>query len=279
MALDASGNGVITVSGTPTLSLNGCNLHNNSPNTSATIVNGGGVIEGCSATNACGSKAFLAQPDVPSGSIDVPVVTSAAAAPDPYANVTPPTVGSCTPWPSGTNITVGSGTYCNIGNINGDNVTFATGAVVVITGGLDTHGNSNTILTGTGVTLYVVSDGSNAQKSTINASTTVNITAPSSGPYAGIALWFSGSSKVTYDGGNSSSFKGAIYAPTAIVDFGGNAASASTCTRLVASEIDLHGTSTVSLDDTGCPAVSGPVLTASGVTGSNTNTGAPMLVQ
>src|SRR5579864_7497132 len=64
MALDASGAGVISVSGNPTLTLNGCNLYNNSPNTNATIVNGQGVIEGCSANNACGSQAFLAQPDI-----------------------------------------------------------------------------------------------------------------------------------------------------------------------------------------------------------------------
>jgi Flp pilus assembly protein TadG len=278
MALDPSGSGVITASGTPTLSLHGCNLQNNSPNTNATIVNGGAVIEGCSATNACGSKAFLAQPDVPSGSIDVPVVTNAAPAPDPYANVTPPTVAaSCQPLPSPpTN--VASGTYCGGNNFQNLNITFASGAVIVVTGGLDLHSGSTT-LTGTGVTLYVVSDGTNAQKSTINATTTVNITAPSSGTYAGLALWFSGSSPVKYDGSNSSSFKGAIYAPTATEDYGGNAASASTCTRLVAKEISLHGTSAVSLDNTGCPAVAGPVLTASGVTGSTTNTGQPILVQ
>jgi Flp pilus assembly protein TadG len=72
MSLDTSGAGVITASGTPVLSLNHCNLYNNSPNTNATIMNGGAVIEGCSATNACGSKAFLAQPDVPAGNIDIP---------------------------------------------------------------------------------------------------------------------------------------------------------------------------------------------------------------
>jgi len=278
MALDASGSGVITVSGNPTLSLNGCNLHNNSPNTNATIMNGGGVIEGCSASNACGSKVFLAQPDDPSGSIDVPVVTKAAAAPDPYANLTPPTVaGSCQPLPSPpTN--VASGTYCGGSAFQNLNITFASGAVIVITGGLDLHSGSTT-LTGTGVTLYVVSDGSNAQKSQINGSTTVNITAPSSGTYAGIALWFSGSSPVTYNGNNGSSFSGAIYAPTANVTYSGNLASTSTCTRLVAASVSLQGNSTASFDDTGCPATAGPVLTASGVTGSTTNTGAPMLVQ
>src|SRR5579863_5835509 len=48
MALDASGSGVITASGNPTMSLTQCNLYNNSPNTSATILNGGATIEGCS---------------------------------------------------------------------------------------------------------------------------------------------------------------------------------------------------------------------------------------
>ena len=278
MALDASGSGVITASGTPTLSLNGCNLQNNSPNTNATVVNGGGVIEGCTATNACGSKAFLAQPDVPSGSIDIPIVNNVAPAPDPYANLTPPTVGSsCQPLPTPpTNVP--SGTYCGGNTFQNLNITFATGAVIVITGGLDLHSGSTT-LTGTGVTLYVVSDGSNSQKSTINATTTVNISGPTSGAYAGIALWFSGASPVKYDGANTSSFSGAIYAPTATVDYGGNATSASTCTRLVAKEISLHGTSAASFNNTGCPAVAGPVLTASGVTGSTTNTGQPILVQ
>jgi hypothetical protein len=236
------------------------------------------VIEGCSATNACGSKAFLAQPDDPSGSIDIPIVTNAAPASDPYANVTPPTVApTCQPLPTPpTNVP--SGTYCGGNTFQNLNITFATGAVIVITGGLDLHSGSTT-LTGTGVTFYVVSDGSNSQKSTINATTTVNISAPASGPYAGIALWFAGSSPVTYDGANTSSFTGAIYAPTATVDYGGNATSASTCTRLVAAAIGLHGTSNTSFNNTSCPAVSGPVQTASGVTGSTTNTGAPMLVQ
>jgi Flp pilus assembly protein TadG len=269
MALDASGSGVITASGSPTLSLNGCNLHNNSPNTNATIMNGGAVIEGCSVSNACGSKAFLAQPNAPSGSIDVPVVTNAAAAPDPYANVTPPTpAASCiSSFPANP---VPSGTYCP-GTINNQSVTFATGAVIIITGGLSTKGNST--LSGTGVTLYVTGGGS------INANSTISISAPSTGAYAGLAVWFGDNSAVTWDGANSSSFNGAIYAPTATVTFGGNAASASTCTRLVAGAISLHGTSTASFNDTGCPATAGPVLTASGVTGSTTNTGAPMLVQ
>jgi hypothetical protein len=291
MALDPNGSGVIKASGTPTLSLNGCNLQNNSPNTNATIVNGGAVIEGCSTTNACGSQAFLAQPDTPSGSIDVPIVTSAAPAPDPYAGLTPPTPAtSCisnfsqyaNPTIPNEFDNVPTGTYCP-GNINNLTINFKSGATVILEPppsggghngpGLDTHGNANTILSGTGVTLYVLGGGN------VNANTTINISAPTTGPLAGIAVWFGDSSSVSWAGGATSSFSGAVYAPTANVTYTGGFATASTCTRLVAGSITLSGNATASFDNTGCPAVAGPVLTASGVTGSTTNTGQPILVQ
>jgi Flp pilus assembly protein TadG len=275
MALDPSGSGVITASGTPTMSLNGCNLQNNSPNTNATIMNGGAVIEGCSATNACGSMAFLAQPDTPTGSIDVPIVTNAAPAPDPYAGLTPPTVGTCTPWPGGSTATIGGGsgtvtTYCNPGSLNNQTITIATGSTIVITGTFDVHGNF--AISGTG-TLYVLGGA------TMNANATIGISAPTTGPYAGIAAWFGGSTGVQWAGGNSSSFSGAIYAPTATVTMTGGSGLAPTCARLIAKEITLSGNATISFDNAGCPAVAGPVSTASGVTGSTTNTGAPTLVQ
>jgi Flp pilus assembly protein TadG len=268
MALDTSGKGVITASGTPVLNLMHCNLYNNAPNSDATVMNGAAVIEGCSATNPCASKAILAQPNVPSGNIDIPIVTNAAPAPDPYANLVPPTPsGSCSGFPANP---VPSGTYCP-GNITNASINFATGAVIIITGGLSTKGNST--LAGTGVTLYVQGGGS------INANATLSISAPTTGPYAGIVLWFGDASDVAYAGGNSSSFQGAIYAPKNDVTYTGNAASASTCTRLVSASLIVSGTATVTFDNTGCPTVAGPVLTQSGVIGGTQYTGAPMLVQ
>jgi hypothetical protein len=266
MALDSSGKGVITASGTPTLSLQGCNLYNNSPNTNATIVNGSAVIEGCSATNACGSQAFLAQPDNPGGSIDIPVNTGAVAAPDPLAGLSPPTATSCTStFPANP---VPSGTYCP-GNINNQSVTFADGSTIVITGGLNTKGNST--LACNGCMLYVLGGGS------INANSTINITAGTQ--YQGVGVWFGDSNTVTWNGANGSSFSGAIYAPHADVNYAGNAASASTCTRLISASLSLSGTSTATFDNSTCPQVTGPVLASSGVSGSTTYTGAPMLVQ
>jgi len=276
MALDSSGKGVITASGTPTMSLNMCNLYNNSPQTNATILNGGAIVQGCSATNSCGSQAFLAQPNTPSGNIDVPVVNNASPAPDPYAGLTPPTpVSPCTATlPANP---VPSGTYCGGNKFQNKTITFATGAVIIITGGMDLHSGS-TSLTGTGVMIYVVSDGSNSEASTINATTTINISAPTTGQYAGVTLWFDGASPVSYSGSNGSSFKGAIYAPSADVTYTGNAASASTCTRLVAASVSLAGTATAMFDNSGCPALAGPSLASSGG-GSTPYTGSPILVQ
>jgi Flp pilus assembly protein TadG len=269
MALDPSGNGVITASGTPTLSLNGCNLQNNSPNTNATIMNGGATIEGCSTTNACGSKALLAQPDTPSGNIDIPIVNNVAPAPDPYAGLTPPSTSGCAGAPAFPSTSpVAAGTYAS----GPDHVTVTlSSGTFVFCNGWTPHGQTN--VTGTGVTIYVLGGGN------INGNSTIGISAPTTGQYAGIAVWFGDNSGVTWDGTNSSAFSGAIYAPTATVTFGGTNATGATCTRLIAKEIDLHGTPSGSFDNAGCPAVAGPVLTASGVTGSTTHTGQPILVQ
>jgi hypothetical protein len=284
MALAPGGKGVITDTGGAILSLRNCNLYNNAPNTDATVVNNGGVIEGCSLINACGSKAFLAQPNVPAGTLDVPVVTSASPAPDPYANVVPPTVAAtciknfdawASPPGSKTSfVNVPSGTYCP-GNINGTNIGFADGAVIVINqnNGLDTHGNNNSSMSGNGVTLYALGGGS------INANTVMNISAPTTGPYAGLALWFGDASPVTYNGSNSGTFSGAIYAPSATVSYAGNGASSSTCTRLVAADISLSGGTAAVFNNSGCPTIAGPVLTSSGVIGGTQYNGAPMLIQ
>jgi Flp pilus assembly protein TadG len=275
MALDNSGTGVITASGTPTLRLSNCNLYNNSPNTSATILNGNATIEGCDATHACGSQAFLAQPDIPSGNIDIPITTSASPAADPLAGLTPPTVGvgSCSASLSSTSVPATgsppSGTaYC--APANNATVTLNPG-IYVITGGLSMH--AHTSIAGSGVTLYVLGGG------TINGTSTLSIAAPTSGPYTGVAIWYGDSSSVTYDGTNDTSFSGAIYAPKTTVTWGGTNQASAHCARLIAGAIDLHGTPNGSFDNSSCPAIAGPVLTSSGVSGTTTVRGSPMLVQ
>jgi Flp pilus assembly protein TadG len=283
MALDASGSGVITDSGGATMRLNHCNLYNNSPNTSATVMNGGGTIEGCDSTtysSACSAKAFLAQPDTPSGNIDVPIVTSASPAPDPYAGLTAPSTTGCTGAPSfPSSGNVSAGTY----SAGPDHVTVnLLPGVYVFCNGWTQHGQTN--VTGSGVFIYVPTGGSK-----FNANSTLQLSAPTDATctaipatcaYVGMTLWYGDSSAVEWNGGNGSDFNGALYAPQATVTYEGNATSTSTCTRLISAAIKLAGTPVANFNNSGCPDVAGPVLTQSGLASGGTNyTGAPMLVQ
>ena len=107
----------------------------------------------------------------------------------------------------------------------------------------------------------------------------MSIASPTTGPYAGVSVWFGDSNTVTWNGGNSSAFSDTIYAPQADVSYAGNVASASTCTRMIAASLSLSGTTAATFDNSTCPQVSGPVLTSSGVSSSTANTGTPMLIQ
>jgi hypothetical protein len=284
MALDASGAGVITDSGTATMSLNHCNLYNNSPNTNATVLNGGGTIEGCDSTTittGCGARAFLAQPDVPGGSIDVPIVTSAAPAPDPYAGLAAPSTTGCASAPSFPSTTPSvPGTYA----AGPDHGTFQLNpGLYVFCNGWTMHGNTTVTESSVGVFIYSPTGGM-----TFNGNSTINISAPSDAtcssipatcPYVGMTMWFGDSSGVTWNGGNGSDFNGALYAPQATVTYEGNATSSSTCTRLISAAIKLSGTPIANFNNSGCPAVAGPVLTSSGSGGVTASTGSPILIQ
>jgi hypothetical protein len=94
-----------------------------------------------------------------------------------------------------------------------------------------------------------------------------------------MTLWFGDSTGVVWNGGNGSTYNGALYAPQATVTYEGNATGSSTCTRLISAAIKLAGTPIANFDNRGCPAVAGPVLTQSGVSGGTQYTGAPMLIQ
>ncbi len=277
MALDASGSGVITASGNPTMSLTQCNLYNNSPNTSATVLNGGATIEGCDSTTittGCGSKAFLAQPDVPGGSIDVPIVTSAAPALRSLRRSRCPlsTTGRCKRTVLPFHDAVGSGTYA----AGPDHGTFQLNpGLYVFCNGWTMHGNTTVTESSVGVFIYVPGGGMtfNGNSTILSAPSDATCSSiPATCPYVGMTMWFGDSSGVTWNGGNGSDFNGALYAPQATVTYEGNATSASTCTRLISAAIKLSGTPIANFDNSGCPAVAGPVLTSSGSGGVTAST-------
>jgi hypothetical protein len=111
--------------------------------------------------------------------------------------------------------------------------------VYVIEGG-DLKVNANANVTGSGVTIYM------AGSSTVsmNGNATVNLSAPTSGTYAGM-LFFgdrSGSNvSETLNGTASSAMTGAIYFPKQNVNYIGNFAGANGCTQVVADTVTWNG--------------------------------------
>lgn len=217
-ALDPSASGAVTINGTFNIQLQ-CTMYVDSKSSTALLANGSGTLDTRSVGVVGGSLL--------NGTVTVnpAPVGGMLPLPDPLAYLTPPsTSGSCaspTVINGSGNFTLQPGIYCSTLIINGaPNVTFQPGTYVLKSGVIM---NGTPTLTGDGVTFY-----NNAGGLTLNGSATTDLSAPTTGPYAGILVYQSktDSSQLTINGNNSAVLNGAIYAPDArIVDNGSGAAS------------------------------------------------------
>lgn len=125
-------------------------------------------------------------------------VTGVAAITNPLQAIVPPTPSNCTAATtlSGTIGTAG-GTVCYSGNITLSNATI--NGTVVFTGNLTLAGTVTTGSSGGTIDL-------NSGTMTESSGTTINLTAPTSGPYMGIALMAppTNTSTITFEFGNTS---------------------------------------------------------------------------
>lgn len=173
------------------------------------------------------------------------VKTKASYVYDPYVNVGSPPVGPCTAMPSGG--TIDPATYCGGMSFSGS-VTVDPGVYVVNGGTLKI--NANAILTGTGVTFYLT-NGATLQ---INGSAKMNLSAPTTGPFAGLLFYgdrTQPTDKNTINGDASSTLTGAIYFPSQEVDFLGNFSGANGCMQVVSDTIYYTGSATFSTNCSG----------------------------
>lgn len=221
-----------------------------------------------------------------SGSTITTKPTLAPCSGDPLASSMPaaPSPGSCIDpsWmvnhnAGGAAETIGPGTYCNFNTENVSTLTMNPGLYIMKT---TFSTNSGTTIQGTGVTMFlangVIADSSNytyvsggATPYGVANGTTMDITAPTSGTYSGIAVWDGNSSSSTPDtftfgGGASSTFSGTIYAPNTNLVLGNGSQSTTMSSNVIASTILVEGGSTVT--DNYKPAGSGSKPTGGGVT-------------
>ena len=170
--------------------------------------------------------------------------TNQSALADPLTYLSAPTAGSCTSQSStpANGATLTPATFCSGITLNSNvSVTMGAGTYYIENGiNVDTGATMN----GTaGVTVYIATGQAN-----FNSGSTVELTAPTTGTLAGIALWQAASdtNEINLDSGASSEFDGAIYAPTAELTFN-SATNAAACTLVDVGSVMLDSGATFSI--------------------------------
>lgn len=261
LALSGSAPGAVAVSGSASVTFEGCDVASNSNASDSFLMSGGNatLTSGCVNTvGGASTTAGLTLTNCPAVREDAP------AAADPYADIAEPEItGTCQngsvgspnsttmldpteDHPSG----VKSMRFCSGLSISGT-VTLEPGLYIVEGG--DFRINSNAQVFGAGVTFYLA-DG---VETTFNGSAALDLSAPTAGPYAGMLIFGSRSGsglQHKVNGTAASELEGAIYTPASHVDFTGNfSGGTSGCTQLVASTILFSGNSSLRVDCESAP--------------------------
>jgi VCBS repeat-containing protein len=162
-------------------------------------------------------------------------VTGSAAAADPLGSLTVPSVGG-SPTPvsvsGNTSLTISPGVYSQISVSGNGRLTLKPGVYVIAGGGLTLSGNA--LVSGTGVLIYNAGSKYTANGGTggtfgaisVSGNAQLNISAATSGAYAGIALFQSRDNTQTISlAGNAvvGLSSGVLYAPAATLSIGGSA--------------------------------------------------------
>jgi Flp pilus assembly protein TadG len=271
LALAPATGGAVTVSGSTSVGLNGCDIASNSRAANALLMSGSSAALSANCVHTVGQAVVtnqLALTGCPSVREFAPVMR------DPYGTVAEPIAeGPCrarnqgspntntvlTPTyahPSG----VKSMRFCNGLDLKG-NVTLAPG-LYIIEGG-DVRINSGNIdssgittLSGEGVTFYLTGTG----RMNLAGNGVLRLDAPTSGPFSGLLVFSSRSQsgmshRVT--GASGSTIQGAVYAPASEIQMTGNSKSTGGCTQIIGNTVVFTGNSTLrsSCDNSGTSAI------------------------
>ena len=247
----------ITMGGNSTVTM-GCGMASNS--------------QGSTAVNAGGSSSITASPIAAVGGIPnttnfaagTTIIPYTIAQPDPYASLPTPTPSSCSGQlnvnPNNTgNVSNSGGVRCYRGMDLKGTVNFAPGIYYIDgSSGGSLNIGSQAVVNAPGVVFILTTtstDYSTVATVNMNGGATMNVTAPTTGTYAGIMIYQDRRAALgpnNYISGNSSSlFEGAVYMPSQAVQFTGNSGMNTQCLQLVARQVTFTGSNTIS---NVCPA-------------------------
>jgi len=270
LALSQTISGAVTVSGSGSVDLTGCHVASNSDAADSFLMSGSGSmsVDCVHAVGGAVTTSGLALKQCEK------VHENAPASMDPYASVPEPY-----PWPgfacdaSGTRNIGSPGQHTIVGTTrmhpsgvrarcfpNGldikGTVEFEPGLYIILggtfsaNGGYPTSTSTARVQVGPavngydGVTFFLANDA----RLDLRGNVTIDLKAPTSGPYSGI-LFFGNRSRIgvshVINGTSGSVLTGAIYTPTSAIEYKGNSATTSGCTQLIANTITFTGNSTM----------------------------------
>lgn len=262
MALDPSISKAIKVSGGSIVNSGDCNVYADSASTDAVDLSGGSSL---TARNAYIVGNYQVSGGSSLNAIDA-LKTGVPPAADPYAARTMPSYSGC----SKTNFTatgtasLSPGVYC--GGIKVFGTATLEPGIYIIDGG-DLSVVSGGKISGTGVTLVLTNHtGADYGAVSIAGGGSVDITAASSGPTAGMAFWLDGVAKGgntdNFTAGSTQSVTGVVYGPKRSVVFAGSSSATSPCLQIVARTVEFSGNTTLKHDCAGV-GLSEPTSTTS----------------
>jgi Flp pilus assembly protein TadG len=258
----------VTFNGNTSVIAHGCDVDADSPSASSINTNGGGKVTAANIYTVGGISGNNVTLDCGAvGSAGCGNTYISSSIQDPYSGMNASDVrtkgsgSGPTNWSGNISNPTGFLTINGGVNVSG-NTTLAPGVYIINNGSFSNAGQSS--VTGNGVTIILTSSNPSSDNGvfSITGGGGLNITAPTSGPTAGIALWADGNLPTKEDkfaGGTTNGVYGAIYLPSHDVKFAGNSNSnANSCTQLIAYNIIFTGTSNFTHNCSGNPGVKDP---------------------
>ena len=253
LALENTDTTGIPIGGNATVNL-GCGMMSNAPSTTSVLANGSSVVT---------ASPVAAVGNVPPGNYAPGTVRQEYALPlrDPYRNLPDPNItvnGTNNNVNNNQTRTLNPGTYMSM-DIQGT-ATLNPG-VYYITG--DMRIGSQARVSGNGVTLIfttrnAATNPGNIATVSINAGAQINLSAPTTGTYAGILMYqdrrATRMDTNIINGNSNSSFQGALYFPRQELQFNGTSGMNTRCIQIVARRVDFRGNNEI---QNVCPSNSG----------------------
>jgi hypothetical protein len=240
IALEEAAASAAEFTGNTTIDLGNCGIAANSSNDEALVVSGSAEITALFAEMVGGYKLSG------SGKLLVDeIITGSSAIDDPYADLDMGIPGAC----SGTTkykntVTISPQTWCGGISFSANaDVTFQPGVYYVKGGEFSVNGTAT--LRGSGVTIVLTDYGGDWARIHINGGATVELSAPTSGPFSGVLFYLDrnapDSGSHTFNGGATMELTGVIYIPSQEIKYSGGNASDGGCTRLIGRLVTFTG--------------------------------------